>query len=96
MLKTHDRYGNRIDEVEFHPAWHKLMKLGVEHELHALPWRTEQSGAHAARAALYMTAMQAEAGFCLPDHDDLRRAAGAARPTGAAGRVGPAGNGHEL
>ncbi len=66
VLRTHDRYGNRIDEVEFHPAWHKLMKMGVEHELHALPWRSEQPAAHAARAALYMTAMQAEAGFCCP------------------------------
>jgi putative acyl-CoA dehydrogenase len=66
VLRTHDRYGNRIDEVEFHPAWHELMKLGVEHELHALPWRTDRPAAHAARAALYMTAMQAEAGFCCP------------------------------
>jgi putative acyl-CoA dehydrogenase len=66
VLKTHDRYGNRIDEVEFHPAWHKLMKMGVEHELHALPWRTDQPAAQAARATLYMTAMQAEAGFCCP------------------------------
>jgi putative acyl-CoA dehydrogenase len=66
VLRTHDRYGNRIDEVEFHPAWHKLMKMGVEHELHALPWRSEQPAAHAARAALYMTAMQAEAGFACP------------------------------
>ena len=66
VLRTYDRYGNRIDEVEFHPAWHKLMKLGVEHELHALPWRSEQPAAHAARAALYITAMQAEAGFCCP------------------------------
>jgi putative acyl-CoA dehydrogenase len=67
VLKTHDRYGHRIDEVEFHPAWHHLMKLGVEHELHALPWRhPDQDGAHAARAALYMTAMQAEAGFACP------------------------------
>jgi putative acyl-CoA dehydrogenase len=66
VLRTHDRYGNRIDEVEFHPAWHKLMKLGVEHELHALPWRSKEPAAHAARAALYMTAMQAEAGFCCP------------------------------
>jgi putative acyl-CoA dehydrogenase len=66
VLRTHDRYGNRIDEVEFHPSWHKLMKMGVEHELHALPWRSEQPAAHAARAALYMTAMQAEAGFCCP------------------------------
>jgi putative acyl-CoA dehydrogenase len=66
VLKTHDRYGNRIDEVEFHPAWHKLMKLGVENELHALPWRSDREGTHAARAALYMTAMQAEAGFACP------------------------------
>jgi putative acyl-CoA dehydrogenase len=66
VLRTHDRYGNRIDEVEFHPAWHQLMKLGVEHELHALPWRSEHPAAHTARAALYVTAMQAEAGFCCP------------------------------
>jgi putative acyl-CoA dehydrogenase len=66
VLRTHDRNGNRIDEVEFHPAWHKLMRMGVEHELHALPWRSKQPAAHAARAALYMTAMQAEAGFACP------------------------------
>jgi|HubBroStandDraft_4_1064222.scaffolds.fasta_scaffold60621_1 putative acyl-CoA dehydrogenase len=67
VLRTHDRYGHRIDEVEFHPAWHQLMRLGVEHELHALPWREPDKPApHVARAALYMTAMQAEAGFCCP------------------------------
>ncbi|HSF44222.1 MAG TPA: DNA alkylation response protein, partial [Thermoanaerobaculia bacterium] len=38
-LRTHDRAGHRIDEVELHPAWHELMRLGVEHGLHALPWR---------------------------------------------------------
>jgi putative acyl-CoA dehydrogenase len=66
VLRTHDRYGNRIDEVEFHPAWHKLMKMGVENELHSLPWTSAEPSAHTARAALYMTAMQAEAGFCCP------------------------------
>ncbi len=66
VLRTHDRYGNRIDEVEFHPAWHELMKMGVEHELHCLPWTSEEPFAHTARAALYMTAMQAEAGFACP------------------------------
>ncbi len=65
-LKTHDRYGHRIDEVEFHPAWHQLMSMGVEHELHSLPWTSSEPAAHAARAALYMTAMQAEAGFACP------------------------------
>jgi putative acyl-CoA dehydrogenase len=66
ILRTHDRYGHRIDEVEFHPAWHKLMTLGVEHELHSLPWTSTEPSAHTARAALYMTAMQAEAGFACP------------------------------
>jgi putative acyl-CoA dehydrogenase len=66
VLRTHDRYGNRIDEVEFHPAWHQLMAMGVENELHALPWRSSEPAAHAARAALYMTAMQAEAGYACP------------------------------
>jgi putative acyl-CoA dehydrogenase len=66
ILRTHDRFGNRIDEVEFHPAWHKLMTLGVEHELHSLPWTSSEPFAHTARAALYMTAMQAEAGFACP------------------------------
>jgi putative acyl-CoA dehydrogenase len=66
VLRTHDRYGNRIDEVEFHPAWHWLMRRGIADELHALPWRTERPGAHAARAALYMCTAQAEAGFGCP------------------------------
>jgi putative acyl-CoA dehydrogenase len=66
ILRTFDRYGNRIDEVEFHPAWHELMKMGVEHELHSLPWTSDEPFAHTARTALYMTAMQAEAGFCCP------------------------------
>jgi putative acyl-CoA dehydrogenase len=66
VLRTHDRYGNRIDEVEFHPAWHELMKMGVENELHSLPWTSEAPFVHTARAALYMTAMQAEAGFACP------------------------------
>ena len=42
------------------------MRIGVEHGLHSLPWTSERAGAHAARAALYMTAMQAEAGFGCP------------------------------
>src|SRR3990170_6878343 len=38
-LRTPDRFGNRIDEVEFHPAWHDLMRMSVGAGLHALPWR---------------------------------------------------------
>src|SRR5919108_3857387 len=65
-LRTHDRFGNRIDAVEFHPSWHALLRLAREHELHALPWREPRPGAHVARAALYLTAAQAEAGFGCP------------------------------
>jgi len=66
VLRTHDRYGNRVDEVDFHPAWHELMRMGVENELHSLPWTSGEPFAHTARAALYMTAIQAEAGFACP------------------------------
>jgi putative acyl-CoA dehydrogenase len=64
-LKTHDRYGNRIDEVEFHPAWHELLAAGVGFGAHALPWREPQPGAHVARAAMFV-ASQAEAGVGCP------------------------------
>src|SRR5690242_18325793 len=52
-LKLFDRFGNRIDEVAFHPAWHELMAMHVEHGTHALPWRDPQPGAHVARAAAF-------------------------------------------
>src|SRR5450432_2726013 len=50
-LKTHDRFGNRIDEVEFHPAWHELMRFSISHAVHSGPWRDPREGAHVARAA---------------------------------------------
>jgi len=65
-LRTHDRFGNRIDEVEFHPAWHELMRLAVSHELHALPWREPRPGAHVARAGLTMLFMQVDSGPMCP------------------------------
>jgi len=65
-LHTHDRFGHRADRVEFHPAWHALMALSGEHELHSLPWTAGAPGAHAARAALYATATQVEQGFACP------------------------------
>jgi putative acyl-CoA dehydrogenase len=65
-LKAFDRYGHRIDEVEFHRAWHDLLGLAVRHELHCLPWTSSQPAAHAARTALYLTAAQAEGGFACP------------------------------
>lgn len=66
VLHTHDRFGNRRDEVTFHPAWHDLMRLSIEHQLHCLPWREPRPGAHVARAALLMLASQNEAGHTCP------------------------------
>jgi putative acyl-CoA dehydrogenase len=65
-LKTHDRYGNRVDAVDFHPAWHELMGLAVENELHCSPWKDPRPGAHVARGAAFMCFSQAEAGVGCP------------------------------
>jgi putative acyl-CoA dehydrogenase len=66
ILRTHDRFGNRIDEVEFDSSWHELMRLGTAEGLHASPWREPGPGAHVARAALFMLLMQAEGGVGCP------------------------------
>lgn len=66
VLRTHDRTGNRIDEVEFHPAWHELMAQAVGHGVHAAPWASDQPGAHVARAAKFFVWTQAEAGHHCP------------------------------
>ena len=58
-LRTHDRFGNRIDEVSFHPAWHELLRAAVGFGLHALPWREPGAGAHVARAAMFVAFSQA-------------------------------------
>ncbi len=65
-LRTHDRYGHRIDEVDYHPAWHALMSVAVAHGLHAAPWADGQPGAHLARAAKFYVWSQAEAGHSCP------------------------------
>ncbi|HQR80670.1 MAG TPA: acyl-CoA dehydrogenase family protein [Actinomycetota bacterium] len=66
VLRTHDRYGNRLDEVEFHPAWHELMGVAVANGLHAAPWSADDKAAHVRRAAGFITWSQAEAGHGCP------------------------------
>jgi putative acyl-CoA dehydrogenase len=67
VLHTHDRQGNRRDEVVFHPSWHQLMRVSVANQLHSLPWiATSPAGAHVARAALMMLTAQNEAGHTCP------------------------------
>jgi putative acyl-CoA dehydrogenase len=66
VLHTHDRYGNRRDTVEFHPAYHELMSLACAAGLHTSPWADPRQGAHVARAAGYMLYGQIENGTQCP------------------------------
>ncbi|MBA2285266.1 MAG: isovaleryl-CoA dehydrogenase [Ktedonobacteraceae bacterium] len=66
VLHTHDRTGQRIDEVTFHPAWHSLMRTSINAGAHALSWRDERPGRHVARAAVFYVCSQMEGGHCCP------------------------------
>ena len=66
VLRTHDRFGHRVDEVDYHPSYHELMRTSLAHGLHALPWRERRPGAHVARAAMFMTFTRVEAGHLCP------------------------------
>jgi putative acyl-CoA dehydrogenase len=68
-LRTHDRYGHRIDEVEFHPVWHELMGAAVGHGLAGAPWADAAAGdrhAHVRRAVGYLGWTQVEMGHGCP------------------------------
>src|SRR5215207_6382347 len=81
ILRTHDRYGNRIDEVELDPSWHWCLRQAIEREIHSLPWRavaqapggarraampSSQPGGHAVRAALFFLWSQVNSGVMCP------------------------------
>ncbi|MCY1397465.1 putative acyl-CoA dehydrogenase AidB [compost metagenome] len=67
LLRQFDRYGRRIDEVEFHPAYHGLMNNAMRGEVHSFSWRhQDQAGAHVIRAALMYMNSQADAGTACP------------------------------
>ena len=65
-LDTHDRFGNRVDLVRYHPAYHRLMRTAIEHGLHSSPWTDPRAGAHVARAAHTYLQTQVEAGHGCP------------------------------
>jgi putative acyl-CoA dehydrogenase len=65
-LKTHDRFGNRLDAVEFHPAYHELMRVSIENEIHSLAWTSELSGKYVARSALAYLKQQTDEGTSCP------------------------------
>ena len=66
QLRLLDRAGERVDAVEFHPAWHELMRLATHAGEHASPWREPRAGAQVARAAMVMLHAQVENGTQCP------------------------------
>ncbi len=66
VLQAYDRYGNRIDVVEYHPAYHDLMATALAHGLHSGPWADPRPGAHVARAAKVIVWYQVDAGHICP------------------------------
>src|SRR5215213_7337035 len=63
---AHVRFGNRVDEIEFHPAWHELMGLAIGQETHSLVWTEKRPGAQVARAALTYLWNEGENGIMCP------------------------------
>src|SRR3984893_2604565 len=66
VLRTHDRYGNRVDEIDYDPSMHWMLRLGVEREVNSLPWREPRAGAHVVRAGLFHLFNQLDTGPCCP------------------------------
>ncbi len=65
-LRSLDRYGERVDEVDYHPAYHHVLGAAVAHGAHTSSWADPRPGAHAARAAAFMLFAQAEPGHACP------------------------------
>ncbi len=83
QLRTHDRFGNRIDEVEFHPSYHELMRVAVRNGLHAAPWSERRSRrAHRSRREVLRVGT-GRSRTRLPDLHDVRRRSGAAHAPAA-------------
>ncbi|MCL4446068.1 MAG: acyl-CoA dehydrogenase family protein [Actinobacteria bacterium] len=66
VLHTHDRFGNRLDVVEYHPAYHELMTTAIQNGLHSGPWSRPDPGGHVARAAKAIVWYQVDAGHVCP------------------------------
>lgn len=66
ILRTHDRYGHRLDEVELDPSWHWLLRGAVERGIAGSPWREPRTGAHVVRAASFMLWSNVNAGVMCP------------------------------
>lgn len=65
-FRSHDRHGRRVDEVEFHPAYHKLMETSIVNGLHSIPWTDNRPGKNVYRAGMSYLMSQVEAGHACP------------------------------
>ncbi|BBH69451.1 acyl-CoA dehydrogenase [Actinoplanes sp. OR16] len=66
IFSSHDRWGNRVDAVDFHPAYHRIIGAAIEHGAHTSCWSEPRPGAHVARAAMFMLFAQIEPGHACP------------------------------
>jgi putative acyl-CoA dehydrogenase len=66
VLRTHDRYGHRVDEVDFHPSWHRLLEAAVGHGLAGAAWTAGGPAPHTTRAAGFLVWSQVESGHLCP------------------------------
>ena len=66
VLRTHDRWGHRVDEVDYDPAYHRIISAAVAHGAHTSAWAQPRPGAHVARAATFMLFAQVEPGHACP------------------------------
>ena len=66
VLRTHDRWGNRVDEIDFHPGYHEVIAAAVRHGAHTSAWADPRPGAAVARAAVFMLFAQIEPGHACP------------------------------
>ncbi|RLP55317.1 MAG: DNA alkylation response protein [Ketobacter sp.] len=65
-FRSHDRFGNRVDEIDFHPAYHKLMETAIVNGIHSIPWTDTRPGKNIFRAGMSYLQFQVEAGHGCP------------------------------
>ncbi len=66
LFTSHDRWGHRVDAIDFHSSYHRIMRLAIEHGAHTSCWADPRPGAHVARAVTYMLFSQVEPGHTCP------------------------------
>jgi len=66
VLNTHDRFGNRLDKVDYHPAYHEMMEVAIRHQVHSIAWTAKREGAYLAHSALSYLKQQIDEGSSCP------------------------------